>query len=495
MHSSSVAAFGRIVACACVLFGAGVPVDAQTDAQSGVPAVQTPAAAPALPPAGAIPAQLAMSVTGTPLAANVLYAKIRHALDVAIRPTLRPGSTITYGTVVPWPLAPLAAGTSAAANVSVTIAGDATSAPVAGVTTVAVYNIAYTPAPPVVLYLDDDPEYLQSEGLVFQGAVTPAQPARLYYYHSVIGVPRDVDVVVTATVPSRIHIVSSAAGPDLDVMSVGHSVSRDILSYLQNDEGTIVDVVPGKPYVIHHALVLQGELVAGTVDVQAISGEVNLDVVASAAGASPLAYLAGPRVPYDGHNRHGAFDLATARDLHATYTIGGPDAVVRYGDRGTAPTNRDATDRGRDLGDYGVLHKITFTLANPTDTPHTVYLYQKPLGGPVRSTFIVDGSVKELGCTRVAAPYLVTSYQLAPGSTGASTTLTMTDGGSFYPIEYGVTETPPTPNTPPLGAPDGCSPIATPTPIPAPTFVPTPPVTFPATTPMPSAAPAPSASP
>jgi hypothetical protein len=33
----------------------------------------------------------------------------------------------------------------------------------------------------------------------------------------------------------------------------------------------------------------------------------------------------------------------------------------------------------------------------------------------------------------------------------------MTDGGSFYPLEYGVTATQPAPYTPPVGAPDGCS--------------------------------------
>jgi len=43
----------------------------------------------------------------------------------------------------------------------------------------------------------------------------------------------------------------------------------------------------------------------------------------------------------------------------------------------------------------------------------------------------------------------------------------MTDGGSYYPIEYGVTDTQPVLATPPVGAPDGCSPTARPFPDPA----------------------------
>jgi hypothetical protein len=42
----------------------------------------------------------------------------------------------------------------------------------------------------------------------------------------------------------------------------------------------------------------------------------------------------------------------------------------------------------------------------------------------------------------------------------------MTDGGSFYPVEIGVTETTPQPSAPPITAPDGCFPSPTSTPSP-----------------------------
>ena len=48
--------------------------------------------------------------------------------------------------------------------------------------------------------------------------------------------PRDVDVVLTANVPSRVHVVGSEAGPDLDVMSVGHIVSRDFLRFQRDNK-------------------------------------------------------------------------------------------------------------------------------------------------------------------------------------------------------------------------------------------------------------------
>ncbi len=424
-------------------------------------AAQTVEAPPpaALPAAGVIPPGLTLDVTGSPAAdGNVLYAKIQAALDRAIRPTLRPGAGLRFGAVNPWPLLPLAPGQRTAVNVTTTVAGDGTTVPVSGTTTVTVENVPVTPARPSILFLSDDPEYLMSDGLVFRGTVSAERPARMYYYHSDIGVPRDVDVVLTASAPARVHLLESAAGPELDVMNVGHVVSRDLLRYQQSNQGTVVDVGPGQPFVVRHALILQSEVVAGAIDMHVVSGgPVAVSVVAAPAGSRPDTYLNGPRVAFDGHNRHGVFDLTSIGVMSRSYTAGGPDVAVQYANRTATPRNLDAADPGHDFGDYGVVHRITFALDNPTDTAYPIYLYEKPLGGPVRSSFVVDGQLKELGCARVPKPYLVAQYQLPAHSTGATTTVTMTDGGSFYPLEYGVTSTQPVPYTPPVGSPDGCS--------------------------------------
>jgi hypothetical protein len=425
----------------------------------------SPVAQPAQPgaaPPQAVPANLTVDVTGAPATdPDVLDAQIRAALDRAIRPLLPPGAAVRYGPIVPWPLLPLARGARTAANVNVTIEGAGET--VTSVTTVTVENVPVPATRPKVLFLSDDPEYLQSNGIVFRGDVTADRPARLYYYHSDIGLPRDLDVVLTSTAPSRVHLIASASGPDLDPMSVGHTVSRDALRFQRDNEGIVADLVPGKPFVVRHALILQGEVVAGSVDLSVLGGgPVAVSVVATDAGGRLAAYLGGPRVPYDGHARHGVFDLDGFGDISRAYVAGGPDVAVQYGSRAATPRNLDPADPGHDYGDYGVVHRITFTLANPTDAPRVVYLYEKPLGGPVRSSFLVDGQLKELGCVRLPQPYWITTYQIPPHTTGASTTLTMTDGGSFYPLEFGATETQPLPYTPPVGTAQGCSPNVTP---------------------------------
>jgi hypothetical protein len=439
------------------------------------------ATAPSVLPAGVVPSTTWLSVTGSPADGMFLDAEIRNALDRQIRPTLRPGASVRYGPIVPWPLPALAAGYRAAANVTATIVGNNDTSWVTGVTSVYITNVPMAPAAPSILFFSDDPEYIPMEGLVFRGNVDAGRPARLYYYHSDIGVPRDLDVVLTATTPSRVHIIQSVDGPDLDVASVGHAVSRNFLLFQQRNEGTVVDVTPGAPFILRHDLIFAGELVAGAIDFQVLAGgPVAASVVASPAGGHPEPYLGGPRMPFDGHNRRGTFELAGYGVIAAAYTVGGPDASVKYGHRNTTPRNVDPADPGRDYGDYGVVHRITFGLINPTDAPHVVYLYEKPLGGAVRSSFLVDGQLKELGCARLPVPYWLMTYLLPPHTASASTTMTMTDGGSYYPLEFGITETQPFPYTPPPNAADGCAPTLLPSP--APTAAPQMPVPTPTST-------------
>lgn len=413
-----------------------------------------------MPQAGTIPASLTLDVTGSPSDGDFLYEAIRRALDREIRPTLRPGAGVRFGAFAPWPLLALPAGTRTAVNVFVQVVGDPSSVPVQGTSTVTIDNVTVPDDPAVQLFYSDDPEVVTSDGLAFQGEVTTSRPTRLYYYHTLVGMPRDLDVVLTAATPARVQLVSSQAGPDLDVMAVGHEVSSDFLRYFEHDAGEVVEIAPGKPFVARHVLMLQGEVAAGSVEMRVLDGgPIVASVVASPAGASPGAYLAGPHLPRDGYNRHGIFDLVGYGDLTTTYTTGGTDATVRYGDRTRTPRNLVPGDPGHDYGDYGVIQRIAVRLVNPTDVPQQVYLYEKPAGGPVRAVYLVDGTLKQLGCVRLPWPYWITTYALPAHSTGVSTTVTMTEGGSFYPVVFGVTPTPPNSFTPPVGSPQGCSPL------------------------------------
>ncbi len=421
-------------------------------------------------PAGIVPSSLSLIVTGNPVTSKFLGRQIRAALRRVIRPTLQPGASITFSSLA-IPLQPLQPGFLTSIDVPVTVSGGADTAPVFATTTVSVQNLALDQTVPSVLFYDDDPEYVQLPGVLFRKTVQPSTVTRLYYYHDNLGLPKDIAVVLKAVspLPTRVQLIDVEGGPNLDVMSVGNFVSKSFLLTEGKNEGIVVDLPAQSPFVLRNSLALIGELVAGAVDIRVLmGGPVDVTVVATPAGDPLSSYLNGPLAPRDGHHRSGAFNIAGFGVQTIAYTVGGPDASTTYGGRDTAPPNLNPASLGHDWGDYGVTHRFTFDIDNPTDMPQDVYLYEKPFGGATINSFIVDGQVRQMGCVRIPERYEIEHYEVAPNAEITSNVVTMTDGGSSYPLEIGLTQTPPFPFTPPMDAPDGCFPKETPPPTPTP---------------------------
>src|SRR5262249_53944270 len=139
------------------------------------------------------------------------------------------------------------------------------------------------------------------------------------------------------------------------------------------------------------------------------------------------------------------------------YSVGGPDASYTIGGSAAAPPLVPGSE-GTNAGAYGVVHHVAFTLVNNTTQPAIVYLYETAHGGPVRASYVIDGSPVTAGCARVPQPYLISVVTREPSAQRVVSVMTMADGGSNFPLEVGATQALPFVNTPPQNAPDGCFP-------------------------------------
>lgn len=297
--------------------------------------------------------------------------------------------------------------------------------------------------------------------MLFRGTVNSAAPARLFYYHDDTEDPRRLMVALSSNSedPTTVQLVEARAGPNMDVMQVGQTLTKRFLLAKAHGEGVVVNLSQDEPYVLDDSPMAFRQLVSGTVDLRVLSGgPVVVTVVAVSGGNDPQSLLNGPVLPGDGHHRAGAFTVSGYGFDKLAYTAGGPDATLVLGDTDPTPSNADPPSLGRDYGDYGVVHSIDLTMSNPSSAPLTAYLYMKPLAGPARGSFLIAGSFFDVGCVRVPAPYQITSFELTPGQTFTTTVQTMTDGGSFYPVQIGLTATRPNLAAPPINAPDGCFP-------------------------------------
>ncbi|MBV8725637.1 MAG: hypothetical protein JO350_09930 [Candidatus Eremiobacteraeota bacterium] len=408
--------------------------------------------------AGTIVPQQTLRVTGDPADPQWLAQEVQNAVLRATK--AQPDSTVTLG-ATPAISSALAPGESTQVEVPVQIAGHGRYFDQSGATVVNIENVAASPFQPGILFYSDDPEHVTQDGLLFRGTVTTATPARLYYYHDDAQDPRRLVVLLSgaADEPASVQVVGTRAGPNMDVMHVGHTVSKNFLLTKTHHEGLIVDLSPDDPFVLADVPMSARQLVAGNVDVRVLSGgPVTVAVVAASPGVDPRTLLGGPQLPDDGHHRTGTFQIAAYGNEALNYMVGGADPTVVIGDTDPTPPSADPQGQGHDYGDYGVVHTIDVTMRNPAAEPATAYLYFKPLAGPARASFLLDGNLIELGCVRVSAPYQISSVNLAPGESYRGTLLTMPDGGSFFPTEIGITATPPQPHAPPISAPDGCFP-------------------------------------
>lgn len=430
--------------------------------------------------AGTIPQSVAVRVTGTQLDTQWLTLQIQKALSRSLQ--LQPGVSAQSVQIQAFNLPPaLGPGASAAIPVQVHIAGGDQYLDVNAMPTVELQNVAADPFESQLLLYDDDPEKLTATGVLFRARVNPNVPARLYYYHENTADPRQLAVVLSsdAAQPSTLQLIDASAGPNIDVMSVGHAVSRDFLVRKPNNQGIVVDVAAQSPYIADQFAMNRLDGAAGSVGIRILrGGPVTVTVLSLPPGAPPAtaqiaSYLTQPQLPDDGHHRTGAFSLVKYGQATIAFTAPGPDANVQYGAQSPPPAAvaNDPLPTGHDYGEYGVIRALDFQIENPLDQPQTVYLYERPMGGSVRSSFLVNGTLVQLGCARVSDRYQIGDpIAVQPHAKVGLAVQTMTDGGSSYPLEVGVTSTPPSPSVPPINAPNGCfpKPQAVPTPMTSP---------------------------
>ncbi len=405
--------------------------------------------------AGTIVGQTTLRVTGNP--ANPAWLA-QEAADWVTRLTQAlPGAAVHIGTVNP-PAAPLFPDQSAQFVVPVQIAGGGQYFDQAGSTTVTVNDLRLEPPLSTLLFYDDDPEHITQDGVLFHGSLSVAQPTRLYYYHDVAVGPRRLVVALRANSEDTTSLQLVAALPSPGgVPAVGQTLTDAFLPIKTQNEGVILDLARDEPYILADVPMSADQTAVGIADIRVLSGgPVDLTVLAVSPGVDPRTLLNGPLLPDDTHHRTGVFAIDPGYGTHTlTFSAGGEDAILIIPD--ATLRNVDPSSKGGDYGDYGVVHTIDLTLANPGAVPAVAYFFFQPPGQIANGTFLIDGKIIDIGCVRLPSNYQVTAFDLLPGQTYHTTVKTMVNGGSYLPIEVGVTASPPV-SAPPTDAPEGCFP-------------------------------------
>ena len=106
------------------------------------------------------------------------------------------------------------------------------------------------------------------------------------------------DDVRIALADESVQIVDASAGPNIDVMQVGHTVSRAVLDVQPKQEGIIANVSSGLPLVLRDVSMTPREGIAGSVDFNVLSGgPVNVTVASVGPNDDPRSALSLAPLP------------------------------------------------------------------------------------------------------------------------------------------------------------------------------------------------------
>lgn len=381
-----------------------------------------------LKPAGAIPRDVNVTVTGAPAPTGVVQEAIRRRVQQAV--VLEPGAAVSLGPVRLDD--PLPAGTSVTVPVAVGIRSPF-AGPVGGSVRAIVTNVPMALGEPELLLISNRPETITGNGLLFQETLTPRRPARLLYHH-MNGTPQARILKLAmrnpGTQPARVHYLSGLAGPSSDPIVIGHLATLRFLEALSAGVGYVVEIPPRSETAFTAYTLAPNAMVSGLMQFQLLEGgPVELTVHVR------LPWLLDRTVtidlgPWAFPHPRGTFPGA-AVDVARDVPVHTPVPLV---DLGVASGLRDMRTGEPLVGDYGVLYRLRVRLQNLTDREQTTDLMAFAAGGAARGLFYVDGALTDIGYLRANEERAVTSFTLAPGVVRDVTIITMPVAGSFYPV-------------------------------------------------------------
>jgi hypothetical protein len=403
------------------------------------------------PDAGVLPASLTLQLAGR-VAPTLTFEAVALAAQIGREAHLQPGARVAaidphllpsnLSAVTPW-----------SATLPVALSGRNRWRDVQGSLQVQVELIEMPPLQPSLLFFSDDPEKVQSDqaGVLFRQTLPPLTAVRMFTYTEFESPGRRLYVLLQSKGTSHVQILGDVAGPGF-YDDVGHKATVRYLRARRTQQSVMAAISASDPVVLEvgDPTTDVPRVVSAIYDLRLVDGDpADVIVVAGSDSGDPRAFIQDvpPAAFEDTHFRTGVYPLDAEAPLMLSASIG-----VLFG---TPPGGTSATvgswavppivGKRYLIGDYGVVRPLRITLTNVSTQVGTVYFYERPSPQGATMTVFFDGEPApvELPCLQVPrdAPvrYLIRKFTVPPGGTPLVVTGEyMTEGGSAYPVDLGL---------------------------------------------------------
>ena len=390
--------------------------------------------------AGKIYSNAEAVISGDPASADFVAQEAAHAALLVSYP--ESGARVVADPSAVRDARPLASDDTQTVHVAVSITGPGY-LPAHQTVTVRVINSAQPRVKPQYVLVSDFPETLTENGTLFYADVNFDSPARLLYYHyePPHSITRRLLVKVQNNGPnaSTLQIIAGLAGPNSNVLQVGHESTRRFLAHEAANEGAIFEVPPGATINLIDQLLPADNLVSGLMQIRIVAGDgVRVALVAQDETASTVEPISDTLLQSAVRHSRGVYQVPDfVYDEY--YAVGDQPATLTIG-KLPLPNLVQGEVLG---GDYGVKQSANITLLNPTAHAASVGMWFEPRGGRATGTFLIDGQMLQLHGVNPAKPELVRTFAVPANGYRAVSMVTMPEGGSSYPVKVSFSSQPP----------------------------------------------------
>lgn len=381
-----------------------------------------------------------VTITGDPASANYVAEAAADAAQLVAY--AEPGARVIADPTMVRGNVELAADNAVKVTVPLTISGPGYSTYQKNVS-VLVRNLAQPGIPPKNLLVSDFPETIVENGTLFYSDVTFDSPARLLYYHYANASAEPRRVVVKAQNngidSSELAMLSGIAGPNPNILSIGHESTKRFLVNEATNQGRVFEVPPRATVNIVDQLLPPGTLVSGLMQLRVISGSaIRVAVVVQDASEVPVGPISDTLLSSAVKHARGVYSVPDfSYDL--SYSIGDDPVQLLIG-KLPLPNLVSGEVLG---GDYGVKQSATVTLLNPTPSDAHVGMWFEPRGGRATGTFLINGELVQLHPVDFGQPALVRGFTVPAHGYQRIDLVTMPEGGSSYPVQVLFSSMPP----------------------------------------------------
>jgi hypothetical protein len=311
--------------------------------------------------------------------------------------------------------------------------------PLEGGLKVKLKNIKLPIAEPTVLMISNRPEELEEDGILFQGRLSPQNPARLLYSHKNSTSSKKRLWITLKNLhrkPLRLFVKKAYGGPDKFEIQVGHRAAMRYLDYLRTKAGYVVDIAPGATYVLDDYDLPPNYTLSGLCDLQILEGdeaEIEVKNVMQGKIGGVLKMLQEPFDPFKIHP-HGIFPAPTIQ-IEKHYQIPGEPLTIEVG---KWPWLIDSTTGEPNTGNYGVIYCINLKLTNKSNEQAKLDVQFTAINGVSMGSLIIDGTLYETGIVRQNETTRVAEITLAPREERNISIITFPEASSCYPVSIQI---------------------------------------------------------